>query len=132
MAKEFLGRGLTFPLRIGVDGSFSLSEYETDIREAIGIIISTAQGERAMRPDFGCGIHDMVFAPMSSAMLSKVENDVKEALVKYEPRIDLDEVKVTADDSITGKLLVQVDYHVRDTNNAFNYVYDFYLHEGNG
>ena len=109
-----------------------MSVYEDDIREAIGIIIATAPGERAMRPDFGCGIHDMVFAPMSSAMISRVENDVKEALVKYEPRIEIDEIKVWADDSVDGKLCIQLVYRVRETNNAFNYVYDFYLHEGNG
>jgi hypothetical protein len=132
VAKEFLGKGITFPLRIGADGCFSMSENEDDIKESIGIIIETAAGERVMRPDFGCGIHEMVFAVINSSTLSRVEAQVKEALLKYEPRIDVSEVKVKYSDTGAGKLIIQVDYQVRETNNAFNYVYDFYLHEGNG
>jgi phage baseplate assembly protein W len=109
-----------------------MSENEDDIKESIGIIIETAAGERVMRPDFGCGIHDMVFAVINSSTLSRVEAQVKKALIKYEPRIDIIEVKVTYSDTEAGKLIIQVDYQVRETNNAFNYVYDFYLHEGNG
>lgn len=132
MAKEILGKGFTFPLRLSVNGSFSISEYEDDIREAIGIIISTAPGERIMRPDFGCGIHDLVFTTINTATMARAEADVKEALIKYEPRIEVDEVKVTSDSTFNGKLLIDIHYRIRETNNAFNYVYDFYLHEGNG
>ena len=132
MAKEFLGNGFTFPLRIGPDGSFRMSAYEDDIKEAIGIILYTAAGERVMRPDFGCGIHERVFDSINGATLAAIETDVKEAMIKYEPRIEVLEVTVSANDADSGKLVIQLDYKVRETNNAFNYVYDFYLHEGNG
>jgi phage baseplate assembly protein W len=131
MSKEFLGRGFNFPIRISGDGSFLLAEYEDDIKQAINIIIETAQGERVMRPDFGCGIHDLVFAPISSATISRVEAMVQEALIKYEPRIDVQSVVVSQDEAQDGKFIVNLEYLVRETNNAFNYVYDFYLYEGN-
>lgn len=130
MAKEFLGTGIAFPLRIGADGRIRYSSYEKDIKEAIYIILSTAKGERVMRPEFGCGIHDLVFAPMSQATLTEIESSVREALLKYEPRINVTEVTVDTKQANQGKLCVRIEYVVRDTNTSFNFVYDFYLREG--
>lgn len=132
MAKEFLGKGLSFPLRIDADGSFRMSVYEDDIKEALSIVIATAAGERVMRPDFGCGIHEMVFGTMDRTSLARIETDIREAVTKYEPRIEITDLTVTANARSTGKLDIRIEYRVRETNNAFNYVYDFYLHEGNG
>jgi phage baseplate assembly protein W len=130
MTKEFLGVGWKFPVRATPAGRIALSQYEEDIKEAIWIILSTANGERVMRPDFGCGIHDLVFAPINTATLTLVESSVREALTVYEPRIELIRVKATAEPSEEGKLLVSIDYRVRSTNNRFNLVYPFYLKEG--
>ncbi|RPI37750.1 MAG: baseplate protein [Nitrospiraceae bacterium] len=130
MAKEFLGVGWTYPVRARVDGTVSLSQFEDDIREAILIILGTAKGERVMRPDFGCGIHDLVFAPINTATITLVENSVREALTVYEPRIELIKVEVLSDRADEGKLLVNIDYRVRSTNNRSNLVYPFYLKEG--
>jgi len=130
MAKEFLGVGWKFPVQATPAGRIALSQYEEDIQEAIWIILGTAMGERVMRPDFGCGIHDLVFAPINTATLTLVENSVREALTVYEPRIELLQVKVTAERAEEGKLLVSIDYRVRSTNNRFNLVYPFYLKEG--
>lgn len=130
MAKEFLGIGWKFPVQTTPAGRISLSQYEEDIKEAIWIILSTAKGERVMRPDFGCGIHDLVFAPINVATLTLVENSVREALTVYEPRIELIAVKASAERAEEGKLLVSIDYRVRSTNNRFNLVYPFYLKEG--
>jgi hypothetical protein len=131
MAKEFLGRGWKFPVSVDAKtGRISMSEYEQDIRESIWIILSTAKGERVMRPDFGCGIHDLVFAPINNTTVNLIENTVREALTLWEPRIELIRVEASAEESAQGKLLVSIDYRVRVTNNRFNLVYPFYLKEG--
>ncbi len=130
MAKEFLGVGWKFPVQVTPGGGIALSQYEEDIKEAIWIILSTAKGERVMRPDFGCGIHDLVFAPINVATLTLVENSVREALTVYEPRIELIAVKASPERADEGKLIVSIDYRVRSTNNRFNLVYPFYLKEG--
>jgi hypothetical protein len=131
MAKEFLGRGWKFPVTVDAKtGRISMSEYEQDIKEAIWIILSTSKGERVMRPDFGCGIHDLIFAPINTTTVNLVENTVREALTLWEPRIELIKVEVSTERSAEGKLLVSIDYRVRVTNNRFNLVYPFYLKEG--
>jgi uncharacterized protein len=129
MAKEFLGKGWKFPVIVDHDGKISMSQYETDIKEAIWIILGTAKGERVMHPDFGCGIHDFVFSPLNTTTLSLVENTVREGLILWEPRIELINVEVILEESAEGKLLVSIDYRVRVTNNRFNLVYPFYLKE---
>src|SRR5262245_57405128 len=107
-----------------------MSEYEQDIKEAIWIILSTSKGERVMRPDFGCGIHDLVFAPINVTTVNLVQNTVREALTVWEPRIELIKVDVSAEDASAGKLQIYLEYRVRSTNNRFNLVYPFYLKEG--
>lgn len=130
MAKEFLGRGWKFPLSMDADGQIAVSEHEEDIREAIGIILGTSKGERAMRPDFGCGIHDFVFEVLNTSTQTLITNSVKEALTQWEPRIQLIEVKVSTENINEGKLMINIDYKVRSTNNSFNLVYPFYLGGG--
>lgn len=130
MAKDFRGIGWKYPVRVSNDGTIAMSRYETDIQESIWIILGTAKGERVMRPDFGCGIHDLVFAPINTATITLVENSVKEALTLWEPRIELIKVAAKSEYADQGKLPVNIDYRVRTTNNRFNLVYPFYLKEG--
>ncbi len=130
MAKEFLGRGWKFPVSVNSEGKITMSEYEEDIRESIWIILSTSKGERVMRPDFGCGINDFVFASIDSSTLALIESTVREALILWEPRIEVIDVKVSTDKIKEGKLIISIDYEVRRTNNQFNLVYPFYLTEG--
>jgi len=130
MAQEFLGAGWKFPVRTDSVEKIVLSKYEEDIKEAIRIILSTAKGERVMRPDFGCGIHDLVFAPVNAGTLNLVETTVREALLYYEPRIDVLNVAVSDKEADTGKLLVSIDYRIKTTNSEFNLVFPFYLKEG--
>jgi hypothetical protein len=131
MAKEFLGRGWKFPVTVdATTGRIAMSEYEKDIRESIWIILSTAKGERVMRPDFGCGIHDLVFAPVNTTTVNLVQRGVQEALTLWEPRIELINVEVSTERADEGRLLVSIDYRVRVTNNRFNLVYPFYLKGG--
>ena len=130
MAKDFLGAGWKYPVKTDADRKIAMSEYEEDIKEAIWIILGTAKGERVMRPDFGCGIHNFVFAPINTATVNLVENAVREALTLWEPRIELTKVEVSTEQADEGKLIVSIDYRVRTTNNRFNLVYPFYLKEG--
>jgi hypothetical protein len=130
LARRYLGTGFAFPLRVGPTGAIALSSGELDIEEAIGIVLGTAPGERPLRPDFGCGIHDVVFAPNNPPTRLAVEGRVRDALTRYEPRIDVNAVRVRSEPETPELLLVEIDYRVR-SNNAFgNVVYPFYLREG--
>jgi len=126
MPSEFLGVGWSFPVTIDEQGRIELARYEESIQQAIWIILGTARGERAMRPDFGCGIHDLVFSVNSSGTASQIGIEVRNALLHWEPRIDVTDVTVNSG-SDAGELLININYQVRATNNAFNLVYPFYL-----
>jgi phage baseplate assembly protein W len=131
MSEKFLGVGWKFPVEVNKqDGKVALSKYEDDIKESIWIILSTAKGERVMRPSFGCGIHEMVFQTINMENLGVIERTVREALTLFEPRIEIARININLDQAQTGKLLISIDYKVRSTNNQFNLVYPFYLNEG--
>jgi phage baseplate assembly protein W len=128
--KDFLGVGWTWPVTTesgpgAAAGQISLSGYEERIRQSILIILGTAKGERVMRPDFGCGIHELVFAPNDQTTEARVGFEVREALLDFEPRIDVDEVRVVRE--TPERMVIHVAYRVRRTNNTFNLVYPFYL-----
>ena len=130
MGKDFLGRGWTFPVKVDARGHIPTSEYEEDIREAIWIILSTSPGERLMRPDFGCGIHEFVFSPSNTRTMGLIRFHVEDALTRWEPRILLESVTVEPDPSDPAVLLIIIDYTVRATDSRFNMVYPFYLERG--
>lgn len=133
MSKPFLGVGWPFPLvdssgqpRLNADGSLKLSEYEESVRESIWIVLGTARGERAQRPAFGCGIYDLVFEINSASTAGRVAQEVRDALLYFEPRIDVLDVQVQSEGN--GEvMIISIDYQVRATNNVFNLVYPFYL-----
>ena len=129
MAAEFLGVGLGFPVDREADGQgdFCCAKYEDSIRQSIRIILMTAKGERVMRPDFGCGIHDLVFAVNNSMTRGLVVHEVSEALLRWEPRIEVIDVQATAAGDQGEQLLIGIDYRVRSTDSRFNFVYPFYL-----
>lgn len=126
MPGEFLGVGWSFPITVDEQGRIELARYEESIRQAIWIILGTARGERVMRPDFGCGIHDLVFSVNSSGTAAQLGVEVRDALLHWEPRIDVIDVNVNSGSEV-GELLININYQVRATNNAFNLVYPFYL-----
>lgn len=129
--KDWLGRGWAFPVRIDpLRGGIQMAEYEDDIRQAIMILIGTARGERVMRADFGCGIHELVFEHLDVATLTRVETEVRETLIAYEPRIELIAVRADPRSATEGRLDVSVEYRVRRTNQSDNLVYPFYFREG--
>ena len=126
---EFLGRGFAFPPGVDpVTGEMCTAEYEEDIRQAIYLIIMTRKGERVMRPDFGCSIHEYAFENMDYETLSKIEQTVEEALILGVPRIR--DIEVHASRAEAGKLNIEIGYVVRSTNNPYNLVYPFYISEG--
>ena len=127
--KDFLGRGWTFPIAVDATGRIALSEYENDIREALRIILMTSKGERVMRPDFGAGLHDFVFESMSATTIGRVQVAVTDALIEWEPRVEVLTVNVEPEQGEIGKLLIDIEYRVRATNNRFNLVFPFYLKE---
>jgi phage baseplate assembly protein W len=147
--KDWLGRGWAFPVNCDPGtGGIAQSEYEADIKESIRIILLTAPGERVMRPDFGCGIHDLVFDSVDVSMLTRVETSVREALTRYEARVELGTVSAvlgepngrspgtgmlanwSLSNPYEGQLTVQVEYRIRRTYQRGNLVFPFYFHEG--
>jgi Bacteriophage baseplate protein W len=127
MSRDFLGRGWKFPVQVDSSGRIRLSQYEEDIREAIRIILLTAKGERVMRPEFGTGLHNFVFETMSVTNIGSIQAAIQNALIEWEPRIELLSVNVEADQGEVGKLLINIDYVVRATNTQFNMVFPFYI-----
>jgi phage baseplate assembly protein W len=131
---RFLGVGWRFPVEIDAreptQKRFALAEYEESVKQAIRIILYTAKGERVMRPDFGCGLHELVFAPNDAATRGMAEHYVSEALRLWEPRIEVLQVKATASGAQDEELRISIDYRVRATDSRFNAVYPFYLERG--
>lgn len=127
MASEFLGVGWKFPVAVNAMGQVEMARHEESIRDAIWLILGTAKGERVMRPDFGCGIHDLVFSVNNTTTAGRIATEVKEALTRWEPRIDVLDVNVATQQSSPETLLIRIEYGIRATNNVFNLVFPFYL-----
>ena len=130
MNNNFLGTGISFPFRVDDNGNVATDSNEKSIENSIRLILGTTKGERVMRPDFGCGLHDFVFAYINTSTLTLIEESVSDALMLWGPRIELVNVKASTEQMCSGKLLINVDYKVRTTNNQYNLVYPFYLTEG--
>ena len=126
MREPFLGVGWSYPVALDQRGSLVMAEYEESVRQSVWIILGTSKGERVMRPDFGCGIYDLVFELNSASTAGAAAQAVREALLAFEPRIDVLDVNVQTGDE-ESVLLISLDYQVRATNNVFNLVYPFYL-----
>lgn len=125
-----LGQGWHFPTKPGVPGWLQYAGGDEKIRQSIWIILSTAPGERLMRPQFGCGIHDLVFEANTATLRGIVREKVHAALVKWEPRIDVLDVNVETPVDARSHLLVRIDYRIRSNNAFYNLVYPFFLSEG--
>jgi uncharacterized protein len=126
----FLGRGWRFPVRLNGRGGLSYSAGDENIAEAIWIILGTPRRTRIAEPEFGCGIHDYVFAPNTPNTLALVTRAVQQALVRWEPRIDVLDVRAVSHPAEPNLLDVTVDYRIRANNAMHNIVYPFYINEG--
>jgi hypothetical protein len=127
VAEQFIGAGWAFPLRTDATGSVALVAREREIVEAIRLILGTAPGERPMRPEFGCGIHEYVFAPADENTAGQIAFEVRAALDRWEPRIDVHDVLVNFDAEEAGTLYIDIRYVIRGTNNPRNLVFPFYV-----
>jgi len=128
--RRFLGIGWKFPLQVTPNGRIAQARAEQRIEESILLILATARGERPMRPDFGCGIHDLVFSENNAGAIALIVHMVREALVKYEPRVDVLDVLADSTADSPNLLVIRVNYRIRATNAIGNLVYPFYITEG--
>ncbi|MDP2115611.1 MAG: GPW/gp25 family protein [Bacteroidota bacterium] len=127
----FLGRGWGFPPTFDkASKSVGMLEEEADIESSLEILLSTRLGERIMQPNYGCNLDDMVFEAMNLTMLTYLKDLVENAILYFEPRIDLDAVRIDTARDLEGMLLIIVDYTIRTTNSRFNFVFPFYKNEG--
>ena len=124
---DIIGSGLAFPLRVDAHGGLALSHQDQDVEEAIAVIVGTAPGERPMRPEFGCGIHDYVFETIDSRAIGRIEYEVRLALERWEPRIEVLDVSVDSSFAERGELLIEILYSLQATNDMRNLVYPFYV-----
>jgi uncharacterized protein len=127
MLPEFIGAGWAFPLRTDATGSIALVGGEREIVESIRLILATSPGERPMRPEFGCAIHDLVFAPADAATAGQIAYEVRVALERWEPRITVADVLVRFDEADRGVLLIEIRYTMRGSNDPRNLVFPFYV-----
>lgn len=130
MNSDFLGKGWKYPLAL-TQNEIACSEGEDLIRESIRVILGTTKGERVMRPEFGCGINELVFAP-NNTTAALIEFYVKEALLNWEPRIEVLTVTVTPDSEEPNQLRIDIEYRIKTSNTKGNLVYPFYLESAGG
>ena len=122
---DFIGNGWAFPAGINRNGSVRLVTGTEEVDAAIRMILSTVPGERVMRPDFGCSMWEQLFAPLTATTLGLIEQAVREALERWEPRIELESVEAAGEQS-TGTVHITVAYRVKSTNDVRNLVLPFY------
>jgi uncharacterized protein len=127
---DFVGKGWRFPINVNARGGINWSEGPERVSDAIWVIIKTSLGERVMRPNFGAGVNDYVFQSNSSVTRTELVTSIKQALLKWEPRIDLKQVSANPVPGEPSQVLVSIEYTLRTTNQLFNVVYPFYLEEG--
>ena len=127
MSEDFIGRGWAFPIRTGPTGGIALVSGEQEIEEAIRLIIGTAYGERPMRPEFGCAIHDFVFAAVNGSTAGRIGYEVRRSLERWEPRIEVEDVEVTTDVTDASTIYIDIRYVIRATNDPRNLVFPFYV-----
>ncbi len=127
MANPLIGRGWQFPPMLDQRGTFALTGDEDEIEQAIQIVLRTAPGQRVMRPEFGCRIHELVFAPNNEATAGLAARYISEALGQWEPRISLENVEAAVDPDNDNCLLISVEYRVAATHSNRSLVYPFYL-----
>ncbi len=125
-----LGRGWASPARVEAAGEAALEAGAEKVRQSVRLILGTRRGERVMRPDFGAGLEDFLFEPISTTTAALLGHRVETALVQWEPRIDVTEVRVEVGDRRLGRLDIVIGYRIRTSNTFYNLVYPFFLHEG--
>jgi phage baseplate assembly protein W len=132
ISKSFLGTGWSFPPSfIKPSHEVAMLSDEPDIESSLKILLSTRQGERVMRPDYGCNLDELVFEPLTTTFKTYIKDLISTAILYYEPRIDVNRIDLDDTGELDGRILISIDYTVRSTNSRFNFVYPFYKSESN-
>lgn len=127
----FLGSGWAFPPGFEADGRQAITRSgEADILDSLRILLSTAPGERVMRPDYGCDMTPLLFEPIDTGLKTFMADRIRTAILYYEPRIDLKRVSLAQSDDNAGLVLIEIEYVIRATNSRLNQVFPFYRNEG--
>ena len=127
MSEEFIGAGWAFPMAIDATGGVALVRRDREIEESVQLILGTAYGERPMRPEFGCAIHDYVFASADAATAGLIAAEVRASLRRWEPRIEVYDVSVSFDSADPSTLYIDIRYTIGNTNDPRNLVFPFYV-----
>jgi phage baseplate assembly protein W len=133
ITKSFLGTGWGFPPSFSnKSGEVGLLSDEVDIQSSLEILLSTRQGERVMRQDYGCNLDELVFEPLTTTFKTYIKDLISTAILYYEPRIELNKIELDDTGELEGRILISIDYTVRSTNSRFNFVFPFYKTETTG
>jgi phage baseplate assembly protein W len=124
---DFVGRGISFPMRVDQSGALALTSGGADIDGSLRMVLTTAPGERLMRPQFGCRIWDLLFEPINANTIGLMAESVKDAVSQWEPRIELEDVQIEPDPKDHSRVMINLKYKVRATNDRRNLVYPFYV-----
>jgi phage baseplate assembly protein W len=130
IVRSFLGTGWGFPPAFSkTTAPVGMLSDEADIESSLHILLSTRQGERVMRPDYGCNLDELVFEPLTTTFKTYIQDLIATAILYYEPRIDVNKITLDSDGELEGRILISIDYTVRSTNSRFNFVFPFYKTE---
>jgi phage baseplate assembly protein W len=127
LSEEFIGKGWAFPIETDATGAIALVERERELEVSMRLILGTAYGERPMRPDFGCAIHEYVFASVNATTAGRIAYEVKMSLTRWEPRVEVRDVVVTQEPESPGTMYIDIRYVERETNDPRNLVFPFYV-----
>lgn len=127
MSEEFVGAGWAFPMSIDATGGVALVRRERELEDSMRLILATSYGERPMRPEFGCGIHEYVFAPADPSTAGMIAYEVRRSIERWEPRVELVDVQVAPDPLDHSVLYIEIKYAVRGSNDPRNLVFPFYV-----
>jgi phage baseplate assembly protein W len=125
--RDFLGKGFRITVSLNLSGGVSTSALEENVRQSIFIILGTAPGERINRPQFGCRIHDLMFAPNNPLTAARAEVYCEEAIYKYEPRVSKVTCLAQANPDEPNRLDIRIEYVIAGKNDKRNLVFPFYL-----
>lgn len=133
ISKSFLGTGWGFPPEFSKNPSetIMLSDAE-DIQSSLEILLSTRQGERVMRPDYGCNLDELVFEPLTTTFKTYIQDLIMTAILYHEPRIQVNKIDLDDTGDLEGRITITIDYTIRATNSRFNFVFPFYKKEQSG
>ncbi|WP_136513099.1 GPW/gp25 family protein [Geomonas edaphica] len=131
MNLDFLGRGWSFPPDFDKSlPGVAMLEHEADIVASLQTLLSTSQGERAMLPQYGCNLDDLVFENLDTGTKALMADKIETAILYHEPRIELESINLDDTRELEGVVLIEVVYRVKTTNSRFNFVFPYYRLEG--